>query len=78
MVSIATGSVVQCFSSSDVTSRKRESIVSTGVPHLAAWPLSGIDADQKAFHQQLLSWSQHHGDPSQLHNYESLFRKWNS
>ena len=50
-----------------ISPAKREFIMPTGVPCLAVWPLSGNNADREAFHQQLLSWSQLHGDQRQLH-----------
>ena len=39
----------------------------TGVPQLAAWPLSGNSANQEAFQQKLLSCSQHPGETRSLH-----------
>ena len=34
----------------------------TGVPQLAAWPLSGNSANQEVFQQKLLGCSQHPGE----------------
>ena len=51
-----------------ISPAEREFIMPTGDPYLAGWPLSGSNADQEAFHQQLLSRSQPHGDPRQLHH----------
>lgn len=50
-----------------ISPAEREYIMVTGVPCLAARPLPGNKADQEGFHQQLLSWLQHHGDPKQRH-----------
>ena len=73
MVSNTSRSVVQCSlptttegGPGDFTSRK-------GIHHAygsptAVGPLSGNSADWEAFHQQLLSWSQLHGDQRQLHH----------
>ena len=50
-----------------ISPSEREFIMPTGVPQLAAWPLSGKSADRVAFQQKLHSWSQLHCVPSQLH-----------
>ena len=45
-----------------------EFIMPSGVPQLAAWPLSGNSADREAFQQQLCIWSQHPCDSRQHHH----------
>ena len=44
-----------------ISPSQREFIMPTGVPQLAAWPLSGNSAGQEVFQQMLLGCSQHPG-----------------
>ena len=44
-----------------ISPTQKDFIMPTGVPQLAAWPLSGKSADQEAFQRELLIYSQHPG-----------------
>ena len=48
-----------------ISPTEKEFIMSAGVPQLAAWPLSGRNADQEAFQRKLLGYSGHHGEKKQ-------------
>ena len=50
-----------------ISPSQREFIMPTGVPQLAAWPLSGNSASQEAFQQMLLGCSQHPGETRPPH-----------
>ena len=63
-----------------ISPTQEEFIMPEGVPRLAAWPLSGIKADQEGFLKELhVYWSPHGGArPNQHNNYDSLFKRWNN
>ena len=44
-----------------ISPTQKDFIMPTEVPQLAAWPLSGKNADQEAFQRELLIYSQHPG-----------------
>ena len=45
-----------------ISPTQKNFIMPTGVPQLAAWPLSGRSVDQEAFWKKLLNYSQHPGE----------------
>ena len=67
----------QGLGDSNITNTE-EFIMPTGVPQLAAWPLSDSSADQEVFQKQLLSFLQLPGETKPSQSYASLFKHWDS